>query len=85
MARTTVKYAKGFTIQYLPGYKVVTIFGSAGRAGVGTRYALVPRGRAHPAGFAAGQVIETPLRSLVALSSLHVALVDFLGSDDVVV
>lgn len=84
-ARTTVQYAQGFTIQYLPGYKVVTIFGSAGQAAPATRYALVPRGRAHPAGFAAGQVIETPIRSLVGLASLHVALVDFLNADDVLV
>jgi iron complex transport system substrate-binding protein len=84
-ARTTVQYAKGFTIQYLPGYKVVTIFNGAGKTAPATRYALVPRGKAHPIGFAASQVIETPIRSLVGLASLHVALVDFLGSDDVLV
>ncbi len=84
-ARTTVQYAKGFTIQYLPGYKVVTILNGAGKQAAATRYALVPRGKAHPAGFPANQVIEIPIRSLVGLSSLHVALVDFLNSDDVLV
>ena len=84
-ARATVRYAKGFSIEYLPGYKVVTIRSSVGKQAQATRYALVPRGRVHPAGFAAGQVIETPIRSLVGLSSLHVALVDFLNSDDVLV
>jgi iron complex transport system substrate-binding protein len=84
-ARTTVQYAQGFTIQYLPGYKLVTIRGGAGKAAPVTRYALVPRGKAHPAGFAASQVIETPIRSLVGLASLHVALVDFLNADDVLV
>ncbi|MGI4864276.1 MAG: ABC transporter substrate-binding protein [Janthinobacterium lividum] len=83
--RTTVQYAKGFTIQYLPGYKVVTILNGTGKQAAATRYALVPRGKAHPAGFPANQVVETPIRSLVGLSSLHVALVDFLGSDDVLV
>lgn len=80
-----MQYAKGFTIQYLPGCKVVTILSPAGKHPPATRYALVPRGKAHPAGFAASQVIETPTRSLVGLSSLHVALVDFLGATDVLV
>lgn len=80
-----MQYAKGFTIQYLPGYKVVTILSPAGKQTTATRYALVPRGHAHPAGFLPSQVIETPIRSLVGLSSLHVALVDFLGADNVLV
>ena len=53
-ARTMVKCAKGFTIQYLSGYKVITVFGSAGKAAQARRYALVPRGKVHPAGFAQG-------------------------------
>jgi iron complex transport system substrate-binding protein len=85
LARTTVQYAKGFTIQYVPGYKVLTILSPAGQQTTATRYALVPRGQAHPAGFAASQVIEIPIRSLVGLASLHVALADFLGASDVLV
>jgi iron complex transport system substrate-binding protein len=84
-ARTTVRYARGFAIQYVPGHKVLTILRPSGQQTTATRYALVPRGRAHPAGFPAAQVIETPIRSLVGLSSLHVALADFLGASDVLV
>lgn len=84
-ARTTVRYAKGFTIQYVSGYKVLTILSPTSQQTTATRYALVPRGQARPAGFAASQVIETPIRSLVGLSSLHVALADFLGAADVLV
>jgi iron complex transport system substrate-binding protein len=84
-ARTTVQYAKGFTIQYVAGYKVLTILSPAAQQTTATRYALVPRGQAHPTGFPASQVIETPIRSLVGLSSLHVALADFLGASDVLV
>jgi iron complex transport system substrate-binding protein len=84
-ARTTVQYAKGFTIQYAAGYKMLTILSPVGQQTTATRYALVPRGQAHPAGFPASQVIETPIRSLVGLSSLHVALADFLGASEVLV
>jgi iron complex transport system substrate-binding protein len=82
---TTVQFAKGFTIDYLPTYKVLNILNPAGRQVTPTRYALVPRGQPHPAGFSASRVIEIPIRSLVGLSSSHVALADFLDADDVLV
>ncbi|MGI4822366.1 MAG: ABC transporter substrate-binding protein [Janthinobacterium lividum] len=84
-ARTTVQFAKGFTIEYLPTYKVLNILNPAGRQVTPTRYALVQRGQPHPAGFPASRVIEIPIRSLVGLSSSHVALADFLDADDVLV
>ena len=81
--RTSVRYAKGFTIEYSGNYKVVTILAPFGQKTAATRYLLVPRGAARPAGYAGARVIETPIRSLVGLSSLHVALADFLGAADV--
>ncbi|MEJ7658235.1 MAG: hypothetical protein WKG07_00720 [Hymenobacter sp.] len=81
--RTTVDFAKGFTLGYAINYKVLTILGSAGQPPA--RYLLVPRGAARPAGFADAQVIATPVRTLVGLSSLHIALADFLGAADVLV
>ncbi len=84
-ARTTVQFAKGFTIEYLPTYKVINILNPAGRQVTPTRYALVPRGQPHPPGFPASRVIEIPIRTLVGLSSSHVALADFLEADDVLV
>jgi iron complex transport system substrate-binding protein len=83
--RTTVQFAKGFTIEYLPTYKVLHILNPAGRQVTPTRYALVPRGQPRPAGFPASQIIEIPIRSLVCLSSSHIALADFLDADDVLV
>ncbi|WP_161599655.1 ABC transporter substrate-binding protein [Hymenobacter nivis] len=83
--RTTVQYAKGFTISYVAGGKLVTILSPFEQKTTATRYLLVPRGAARPAGYADAHVIETPLRSLVALSSMHVALADFLGAADLVV
>ena len=83
--RTTVDFAKGFTISYVPGGKVVTILSPFEQKTTATRYLLVPRGAARPKGYADAIVIETPLRTLVGLSSMHVALVDFLGAADVLV
>ena len=83
--RTTVRYAKGFTIEYASNYKVVNILSSVEPGATATRYLLLPRGATRPSGFADAVVIGTPIRSLVALSSLHVALADFLGAADVVV
>jgi iron complex transport system substrate-binding protein len=82
--RTTVQYAKGFRIAYVGNYKVITIQNPFDPKSPAVRYLLVPRGVARPAGYPDAQVIETPLRSLVALSSMHVALADFLGSADLV-
>ena len=83
--RTTVQFAKGFTIEYRGNYKVVTIQNSFGERAAAVRYLLVPRGAARPAGYPGALVIATPIRRLVGLSSLHVALADFLGADDVLV
>jgi iron complex transport system substrate-binding protein len=82
--RTTVQYAKGFRIAYVGNYKVITIQNPFDPKSPAVSYLLVPRGVARPAGYPDAQVIETPLRSLVALSSMHVALADFLGATDLV-
>ena len=83
--RTTVDFAQGFTLTYAGNYKVITVRNPFEPQAVATRYLLVPRGAARPAGFADAHVIETPIRTLVGLSSMHVALTDFLGADDVLV
>jgi iron complex transport system substrate-binding protein len=81
--RTAVQYAKGFRITYAGNYKVISIQSPFEPKATPVRYLLVPRGAARPAGYPDAQVIATPIRSLVGLSSMHVALADFLGADDV--
>ena len=83
--RTTVQFAKGFTIAYAGRCKVVTILSPFEQKTTATRYLLVPRGTPRPAGYADALVIDTPIRTLVGLSSMHVALADFLGADDILV
>lgn len=83
--RTRVQYAKGFTIAYVGNYKVISILSPFEQKTTAARYLLVPRGTARPAGYPDCRVIETPIRSLVAMSSMHIALADFLGAADVLV
>jgi iron complex transport system substrate-binding protein len=85
LGRTTVQYARGFRLAYVGNYKVITIQSPFDPKAPAVRYLLVPRGAARPAGYPDAQVIETPLRRLVGLSSMHVALADFLGASDLVV
>ena len=84
-ARTTVQYARGFTIEYVGNYKVLTIRNPYEPKAVATRYLLVPRGAARPPGYPDARVVATPIRSLVGLSSMHVALADYLGAADIIV
>ena len=77
--------AKGVRLSYSGGYQVLTIQRPIEAKAPAVRYLLVPRGAGRPAGYPDAQLIETPLRSLVGLSSLHVALADFLGAADLVV
>ena len=83
--KTTIKYAKGFTIKYFDGYKVVSILNPFRDHTDTTRYVLVQRGARHPVGYKDSPVIEIPIRSLVGMSSMHVALTDFLDADDVLI
>jgi len=84
-AKTAIKYAKGFTIQYFDTYKVVKILNPFKDHTDTARYVLVQRGTPYPAGYDNSQIIEIPIRTLVGMSSMHVALTDFLDADDVLV
>jgi len=81
--KTTVKHAKGFSISYQKNYKVVKIMSPFEKSTDTTTYLLLQRGTPKPKGFQESQVIEIPVRSLVAMSSLHIGLVGFLEAEDV--
>lgn len=79
-AKATIRYAKNFSIQYYPNFKVVNIFNFSGKLPDTVQYLLIERGTQPPAGFKKAQRITIPLRSVIALSSLHIAMLDFSGS-----
>ncbi len=80
-----IKYAKGFAIDYYPAYKVVSIFSRAGAKTDTVQYVLLKKGVAAPAGYKKSQLITIPVKSLVAMSSMHIALADFAGAADIIV
>lgn len=77
----SVRYARGFDITYTENCKLLHLFRNTDT----TRYLLLPRGMARPAILPEAQVIRTPIRRLIALSTTHVALADFVEADSILV
>ena len=83
--KAIVKYARGFSIEYIGNYKLVKILNYFGDKADTLQYLLVQRGTPAPAGFAGVQKIEIPIRTMIGMSSMHVALADFAEAADVIV
>ncbi len=77
--RVTVRYARNFQVRYRSDGILVTVKNPWRGAGTGFRYLLRPRGSTAPADCDDCQVIETPVRRMVALSSTYLAFIDRLG------
>ncbi len=80
--RVTVRYAHGFSVSYRDGVTLVTVTDPWPGAKGWFRYLLKPRGTPTPAGYDDCQVVETPVRRLVSLSTTHLAFLDVLGLVD---
>lgn len=68
-----VKYARGFSVIYGDGYKLVDIKDPEGKNEDVFRYALVARGAQHtgiPEGYT---IIETPVRSVICMTTLQLS------------
>lgn len=83
--KAVINHARGFNIEYHGNYKLVKILNYFGEKSDTLQYLLVQRGTPAPAGFAGVQKIEIPVKTMVGMASLHVALVDFAESADVLV
>lgn len=81
-ARAVVRYARGFTIGYYDHYKLVHIFSHAGGKIDTLEYLLLRKDDPLPPGHPHAQVIRIPIRTMVVMSSMHVALADFAGIAD---
>lgn len=80
--RTVIKYARGFTIDYYDGYKLVRVLDREGGKTDTLEYLLVERGHSAPSGHPHAQVIPIPVTSIVAMSSMHIGIADFAGVAD---
>ncbi|WP_457574833.1 ABC transporter substrate-binding protein [Desulfolithobacter sp.] len=80
--RITLQYARNFQVRYQDQVTLVTVTSPWRGAGSGFCYLLKPRGSITPSGHEECQVIETPVRSMAALSSTYLAFIDRLGLTD---
>ncbi|WP_353721191.1 ABC transporter substrate-binding protein [Dyadobacter sp. 676] len=81
--KVKVSHARGFAITYHDHYKVVKIMSPFEKSTDTLSYILVQRGTPRPIGYHDSQFIEIPVRSMVAMSSLHIGLVGFLGCENI--
>jgi len=81
-AATTVRYAHGFTIDYHDGFKVVHILDRNSNKFDTLEYLLVQRGHPVPTGYPRAQLITIPVQTMIATSSTHIGIADFVGVAD---
>jgi iron complex transport system substrate-binding protein len=80
--RAEVTHSDGFTIEYFPNYKVVTVNSPYPGAEEVATYLLVQCGTPAPEGFEDAVTIEVPINSLVAMSTTYLPHLVTLGVVD---
>ncbi|HVS97621.1 MAG TPA: ABC transporter substrate-binding protein [Puia sp.] len=80
--RTHILYARGFRIDYYPGYRDVSIFDRRNGRSDTLHFLLVEKGVAPPAERAGLPVIVTPVQRMAVVSSMHIAMAEFAGVAD---
>ncbi len=83
--KAIVKVAKGFTIEYLDTYKVLTVLQPWAGASESYRYILVPQGGTAPEETNGALVIRTPIASIVTMSTTYFPFLELLGKLDTLV
>ena len=74
-----IEYAKGFTVAYFKGYKLVTIPQAWQGSKEKFTYALVEKNVKPPMFGDSVQIIKTPIQSIVCTSTSHLPLIEYLG------
>jgi iron complex transport system substrate-binding protein len=71
-----VRYSKSFEIEYLDSAKIIRVFTPDEKRTLIFRYLLLPEGKPVPAGYSNYQVVRTPVKTLISLSSIYVGFLD---------
>ncbi|MDR8391807.1 ABC transporter substrate-binding protein [Aliifodinibius sp. S!AR15-10] len=82
--KVEVNFATGFDISYHEGYKRLDILNPYQDQTDTLHYILIPRGANLPEYDVQAQVIETPVRSMIATSTTHVGLTNMLEENSVI-
>ena len=77
-----IKYAHSFTIDYYDHYKLVRVLNTLAGKSDTLEYLLVQRGTPVPSDYPKAQVISIPVKTIIGMSSMHIALADFAGVAD---
>jgi iron complex transport system substrate-binding protein len=83
--KTSLEEAKGFTVEYHKHYKTVNVSRAWRDSKVLFKYVLVQCGTPTPEGFQSEQIIQVPIRSVIALSTTHLVQLEKLGVLDTLV
>ncbi|HEY0054650.1 MAG TPA: ABC transporter substrate-binding protein [Pedobacter sp.] len=83
--KVKLKYAKNFSINYFGTYKVVNVRNYYGGQIDTLQYLLVDKKHPIPKGYPNAQIIRTPVKSFVNMSSMHIAMTSFAESANSIV
>ena len=78
-AALPVKYAKGFSIDYYNGFKVITVKDWRDTAKILAQYVLLPHGKRAPVDFINAVLLDTPVRKIICISTNHISALAQLG------
>jgi iron complex transport system substrate-binding protein len=76
--KTSIKYAKGFEIQYFDGYKKIIIKAPYPDAKEQFEYALIPKENDIPEALKNLKIIRTPIEQFVVTSTTHIPMLELL-------
>ena len=79
-----IQYAEGFSVQEYDEYTRINIFNPFQDKSDTLHYVLVPRNQSIPQHLGNTQVIRTPLKSMIATSTTHIALTEMLNANEVI-
>ncbi|MBE9468936.1 MAG: ABC transporter substrate-binding protein [Bacteroidetes bacterium] len=74
-----LKYAKGFNIIYHNNYKILKVFNPwQGARNIQYEYILSDKPKKVPKKYSKYQIIKTPVKKVICLSTTHIAFIDFI-------
>ncbi len=68
-----VKYARGFTVDYYAGFKVITVRDVKDTSTVLAQYVLRPHGKPAPVDFKQATLLDMPVGQVICISTNHLA------------
>jgi len=80
--KTSIKYAKGFDIQYFDSYKKIIIKAPYPDAKEQFEYAIIPKGKTIPKTLKDLKIIRTPIVQMVVTSTTHIPMLELLEAEN---